>query len=282
MTNTKFRKRALISSVAMLLVALVALGSATFAWFSQNSKATANNIAAKTQQGSNIKVCETENGTYAESINFAANTLVSSSSYYAPVTPGGQKILYDAAYAEDQSTTVSSTVSMTNPVWKTTTASSVNAGVKGADKTWEDASAGAHYSQTDLYVLYDATSGSVNVDISFANNIASGNENFLRVALVPTGTATTNVFGSDAKVWGTSSDDFALDPNYFTALTGLSNAGKTITNTDSKTLFSDKTLAAGTKYHFVVYVWFEGTDPNCLDSNATNDFDIDFTVQKHA
>ena len=30
MTNTKFRKRALLSSVAMLLVALVALGSATF------------------------------------------------------------------------------------------------------------------------------------------------------------------------------------------------------------------------------------------------------------
>ena len=36
MTNTKFRKRALLSSVAMLLVALVALGSATFAWFVAN------------------------------------------------------------------------------------------------------------------------------------------------------------------------------------------------------------------------------------------------------
>ena len=56
MTNTKFRKRALLSSVAMLLVALVALGSATFAWFSQNSKATAENIVAKTQRGSNILV----------------------------------------------------------------------------------------------------------------------------------------------------------------------------------------------------------------------------------
>ena len=33
MTNTKFRKRALLSAVAMLLVALVALGSATFAWY---------------------------------------------------------------------------------------------------------------------------------------------------------------------------------------------------------------------------------------------------------
>ncbi len=36
MTNTKFRRRALVSSIAMLLVALVALGSATFAWFAEN------------------------------------------------------------------------------------------------------------------------------------------------------------------------------------------------------------------------------------------------------
>ena len=49
MTNTKFRKRALLSSVAMLLVALVALGSATFAWFVANPTATASGLAIKTE-----------------------------------------------------------------------------------------------------------------------------------------------------------------------------------------------------------------------------------------
>lgn len=48
MTNTKFRKRALLSSVAMLLVALVALGSATFAWFVANPTATATGLVMTT------------------------------------------------------------------------------------------------------------------------------------------------------------------------------------------------------------------------------------------
>jgi predicted ribosomally synthesized peptide with SipW-like signal peptide len=44
MKNTTFRKKALLSSVAMLLVALVALGSATFAWFSSNKTVTADGM----------------------------------------------------------------------------------------------------------------------------------------------------------------------------------------------------------------------------------------------
>ena len=47
MTNTKFRKRALLSSVAMLLVALIALGSATFAWFTSNPDADASGLNIK-------------------------------------------------------------------------------------------------------------------------------------------------------------------------------------------------------------------------------------------
>lgn len=47
MKNTTFKRRALISSIAMLLVALVALGSATFAWFSANPNATATGLKMK-------------------------------------------------------------------------------------------------------------------------------------------------------------------------------------------------------------------------------------------
>ena len=42
---TKSRKKMLLSSIAMLLVALVALGSATFAWYITN-----NEVTAKTSQ----------------------------------------------------------------------------------------------------------------------------------------------------------------------------------------------------------------------------------------
>ena len=59
MTNTKFRKRALLSSVAMLLVALVALGSATFAWFVANPTATASGLVMSTNASPGIVVAST-------------------------------------------------------------------------------------------------------------------------------------------------------------------------------------------------------------------------------
>jgi hypothetical protein len=56
MTNTKFRKKALLSSVAMLLVALVALGSATFAWFVANPTVTASGLKMQTNAAAGIYV----------------------------------------------------------------------------------------------------------------------------------------------------------------------------------------------------------------------------------
>lgn len=56
MTNTKFRKRALLSSVAMLLVALVALGSATFAWFVDDPNADAKGLNASSQSSTGLQI----------------------------------------------------------------------------------------------------------------------------------------------------------------------------------------------------------------------------------
>lgn len=56
MKNTTFRKKALLSSVAMLLVALVALGSATFAWFTANPNADASGLALKTTAASGLVI----------------------------------------------------------------------------------------------------------------------------------------------------------------------------------------------------------------------------------
>jgi hypothetical protein len=56
MTNTKFRKKALMSSVAMLIVALIALGSATFAWYQSNPTATASGATFTTNATSGLLV----------------------------------------------------------------------------------------------------------------------------------------------------------------------------------------------------------------------------------
>lgn len=62
MKNTTFRKKALLSSVAMLLVALVALGSATFAWFTSNPNANASGLSLKTTASTGL-VIRTETDT---------------------------------------------------------------------------------------------------------------------------------------------------------------------------------------------------------------------------
>lgn len=53
---TKSRKRMLLSSVAMLLVALVALGSATFAWFTTNKTVTADGFSGKASSAVGLKI----------------------------------------------------------------------------------------------------------------------------------------------------------------------------------------------------------------------------------
>ena len=54
--KTNSRKRLLVSSVAMLLVAMLALGTATYAWFTQNTQATADNLSVKTVKASELKL----------------------------------------------------------------------------------------------------------------------------------------------------------------------------------------------------------------------------------
>ena len=57
--KAKSRRRLLISSVAMLLVAMLALGTATFAWFTTNSSAKADKLQAYTTQASELKLSST-------------------------------------------------------------------------------------------------------------------------------------------------------------------------------------------------------------------------------
>ncbi|MBQ8538238.1 MAG: hypothetical protein IJ433_01145 [Ruminococcus sp.] len=62
MKNTTFRKKALLSSVAMLLVALVALGSATFAWFTQNPTVSAEGLTLKATAAAGLQIVAADEG----------------------------------------------------------------------------------------------------------------------------------------------------------------------------------------------------------------------------
>ena len=54
MKTKNMRKKALVSSIAMLLVAVVALGGATYAWFSTNQTVTATGVSLKSGEQTSL------------------------------------------------------------------------------------------------------------------------------------------------------------------------------------------------------------------------------------
>lgn len=78
MKNTSMKKKALLSSVAMLLVALVALGSATFAWFAANPNATASGLSMKTTAAAGLVVRTDSDSTWDHdaALNMGGSTLL--------------------------------------------------------------------------------------------------------------------------------------------------------------------------------------------------------------
>jgi hypothetical protein len=260
MKHTTSRKKMLISSVAMLVVAMMALGSATYAWFSTNAKATASGIVAKTQQSSNLKVSEIATGDFAEAITFGTNT--------------------SATNTQLVSTTMNPVTTKNFSNWYTTTTDSVDKGIKVKD--YDTATAGTDYSHAELYVLYDSASADATqaIDITVKTSKTSGTENFLRVALVPKTDDTTKTVFTDNVVYGDKADDFAkLDAGMTDLKATADSSTSLVTTTDTK-MIANKTIKGTKVYGFDVYVWYEGNDPQCIDQNSTNNISVSFEVTK--
>ena len=65
--KAKSRRRLLISSIAMLLVAMLALGTATFAWFTANPNAEAHGISMKTTAAAGLVIRTKTDTTWSHS-----------------------------------------------------------------------------------------------------------------------------------------------------------------------------------------------------------------------
>lgn len=66
------RKRLLVSSVAMLLVAMIALGTATFAWFTNNRTVTADGMKVKAVAAKGFEITKDNGKNWGNNVTFAA------------------------------------------------------------------------------------------------------------------------------------------------------------------------------------------------------------------
>lgn len=88
MKTTK-RSKMLLSSIAMLLVALVALGSATFAWYSIQRTVTASSLTVQASTPGGLEIREGTSGTWGNSVTWTdSETLQPSRLTYQAGSPG--------------------------------------------------------------------------------------------------------------------------------------------------------------------------------------------------
>lgn len=270
--KTNSRKRLLVSSVAMLLVAMLALGTATYAWFTTDSSAYAEGINVKTVQASELKL-SAANGVWEEHLQY---------NYTGP------KILKPASSADGVN-------------WFKATAASKSAftakeGSVSSAGTYVEANQGIK-DYVFMQQLNVANFGGSDVDqvkLTFTLNerVAKAGRKYLRLALVPvSGLASTtglpemeetgdNSFAKNVySVGEDTADAFKTDSTNATITS--KDASKevsidlgTLTAATNSTTPSD----GGVKY-FNLFIWFEGQDTDCYDTNAGNELpSITFNV----
>lgn len=280
-THLLTKKRALISSVAMLLVAIIALGTATFAWFTSSTTATAKGLNVKTIEASELVISD-----FTKSWGTTVDYEISNKVLMPASTSNGTN-WYTADAAEK-------------------TAFGAKGLFKGADAPQFNVPTSSSYAYADqLNVKNEGVAKVKNVTISWAIPNFS-NANYLRVALVPangtgdikTATVATttlgttaaetfqkNVYDKDGVLYNAAKGTKTIqvqDPDHPEDTNA--KIDKTVNDTVAITPKTTTTvnvgdLAQNEVAYYNLYVWFEGQDEECFDSNAGQIIsDIEFSV----
>ena len=263
MKNTTFRRRALVSSVAMLLVAMLALGSATFAWFSTKQAADATGLSGGTTKSSSLVIKEAWGDDWANSITFDEAT-ANVATALTPVTFNGT-------------------------TWQTTTSAGYDEGYQG-EALQQVSVSNTYAAYTSVYVKYGETGNTSNKDLRIKVTPKSGLTSqqlaYARVAIVPVAEAANQALAlGDAKILGADNNDLAAGPSAYTSKSAADNTAVTaLYSATAITPLNMGTMTDGAIYKYMIYVYFEGTDKDCIDSKAgvsVDNFVFDFSVTDH-
>lgn len=265
--KTTSRKRLLISSVAMLLVAMLALGTATFAWFTTDTTTQATGINVKTSKKSLLLV-SSRDSEWKENLNYSFDKFLQPASSY------------DGAH------------------WYKAQATS---GLSGAAKDGEKIT-GVGTADAEGYVFCNMLNvmntgaelaKGVTITATIKETPVEDGKNYLRVALVPStckeykdrDTATV-VSGEKFRenIYSAVADDAAYPVEYVGKSVddakGAIKAADSVVSTQGNKISVDVgDLPHNHAKYYMLIVWFEGQDEDCQDAFAGNEMpNIDFTI----
>lgn len=241
--------RKLIPALAMLLVSAVMMSTASFAWFSTNSTATATGMKVQVAAAQTILIKEVGSaGAFATSVTLtdAQKTSVSPVSADAVTTP---------------------------KFWKLDSAGnnmSPDSYEAGADSSFIEDATGENYIKKSI--LLRATGDpldDVKVSITVSDNSTSPIDSCLRVMLV---TGSTVLYY--APMAGAAPQKPVI--NYAEGAVQYADAVPDLANAESEFILED--ITANTEYQIDIYVWYEGQDETCKANNAINIGDLNPTI----
>lgn len=242
--KTTSRKRLLISSVAMLLVAMLALGTATFAWFTTSTNPYADNFSAKTTKQSTLLLSDSSRTGWTSHLDYnVGNTMY-------PASGNGTSWVKGTASNSLTGVIDQNTLQAVAP--------SPAQGVIPSDYLFAQ----------ELNLKNNGTADIKDVSIDFYLNTSDNKDaaEYARVALVPI---------DGTKV--TADDYVALGNNVYSTTTKTYNPiiktdGTEGTQISTKTTFhvdvttGDEVMKPDEVRYYKLYVWFEGQDENCVDA----------------
>ena len=239
MKNT-FRKSSLISSVALLLVVIVALSGATFAWFSQQKSASAGKLNMTAQSASGLYI--------AEDTDLTSTT--------APTSGWGSKITWTGETSG--MVPVSGAFTDGKPTFFTTSTGN-------SDGTWDGEAqivpaVEGQYLVKKIWVKAD-TADEVTLTITPTVSVKEGGKRstYERMAIVN---------GTTAQIMGVEAETVKA----FTDTTGDKNAVDVASVVYKNFTWTGK---LDTAQCFYVYCWFEGQDKDCKNANSGANFTVD-------
>lgn len=239
------RKKVLVSSVAMMMVATVSLGSATYAWFTSSTTATAKGINVKTIQSSELVISKTGHA-WDTQIDYAVTNKV-----------------------------LQPTSTVNGTTWFTANAKVKGNFAKDADKEFEPIGNASNYYFADQINVANKGAADVTgakISFTFPSN------DYARVAIVEadvngkiTGDFKTAVFDNAGKAYNGVSGAAATEEITPKNTTYEVPVGDLAGKKDGEEM--------GEAKYYNIYVWFEGQDEQCVDANAGQEIpDIEISV----
>ncbi len=276
--NSKAIRKQLLAAVAMVLVAAVALGSSTYAWFASNNKVTATGMQVQATAEGGIEIAYVDNGTpgnYATTANAgmsSAQTLYPTSTVATATAGSISSNWYHASAA------VASAFGAKDGTYETLTLSA------GKDETTNK-----NYYVEKTFNIRSVSATKLAKDLKVSGITVTGAsdqlDNSLRVAAVS---------GTSVALYApcyTVSEGGETRVSYKVATAVVSGTATMPDSANVTALFKNQTsdnivtgnIAASTGSDVKVYIWYEGEDSSHFSNNLDSSIDtISLSVEFEA